>query len=66
MFLVRLRFGGDFFALWAPLRSPFSIYKKRLKPQMITETKDEVTTIEGKNVHFGDATIDELRYYEFT
>ena len=33
---------------------------------MITETKDEVTTIEGKNVHFGDATIDELRYYEFT
>ena len=34
-----------------------------MKPQMITETKDEVTTIEGKNVRFGDITIDELRYY---
>ena len=48
------------------LRPPFLFIRKGMKPQMITETKDEVTTIEGKNVHFGDATIDELRYYEFT
>ena len=48
------------------LRSPFSIYKKRDETSDDYRAKDEVTTIEGKNVHFGDATIDELRYYEFT